>query len=224
MPSELPGDDRPGAVDAYVTAALGLEDAVLAGVLRRNAEAGLPAIDVSAPQGALLGLLARAVGARAVLEVGTLGGYSTIRLARALPPGGRVVSLEIDPHRAAVARANVETAALDAVGVDIVVGPALATMRDLEGPFDLVFVDADKPSTPDYVAAALGLVRPGALIVADNVVRRGTLADADSDDPAVQGGRRLHDLLAAEPRVVATTIQTVGAKSYDGFTIALVVA
>jgi predicted O-methyltransferase YrrM len=217
----VPPDLR-AAVDAYVTEALGLEDEVLAGVLRANAEAGLPAIDVSAPQGALLGLLARAIGAKAVLEVGTLGGYSTICLGRALPPGGRVVSLEIDPHRAEVARRNVASARLDGVTVDVRVGPALETLRDVEGPFDLVFVDADKAATPDYVAAALGLVRAGGLIVADNVVRRGTLADADSDDPAVRGGRRLHDLLAAEPRVVATTIQTVGAKSYDGFTIALV--
>jgi predicted O-methyltransferase YrrM len=217
--------ERWEAVDRYVTERLVGPDPALDGALRANAEGGLPAIDVSAPQGRFLELLARISGARRILEVGTLGGYSTIWLARALPPDGRLVTLEVDAHHAEVARANLERAGV-ADRVDLRVGPALDALPRLAeegaGPFDLTFIDADKAGTPDYVAWALRLSRPGSVIVADNVVRDGRLADAASDEPAVVGGRRLHDLLAAEPRLTATTIQTVGAKGYDGFTIALV--
>jgi predicted O-methyltransferase YrrM len=217
--------ERWAAVDGYVTERLVGPDPVLDDVLRANATEGLPAIDVSPAQGRFLELLVRIQGARRVLEVGTLGGYSTIWLARALPADGRIVTLEVDPHHAEVARANLERAGV-AHRVDLRVGPALDALPGLvgdgAGPFDLTFVDADKVRTPDYVAWALRLSRPGSIIVADNVVRDGRLADAASDEPAVVGGRRLHDLLAGEPRLTATTIQTVGAKGYDGFTIALV--
>jgi predicted O-methyltransferase YrrM len=217
--------ERWAAVDGYVSERLVGSDPVLDDVLRANAQAGLPAIDVSAAQGRFLELLARIQGARRILEVGTLGGYSTVWLARALPADGRLVTLEVDPHHAEVARRNLARAGV-AEQVEVRVGPALDALPRLveegAGPFDLTFVDADKARTPDYVAWALRLSRPGSVIVADNVVRDGRLADAASDEPAVVGGRRLHDLLAAEPRLTATTIQTVGAKGYDGFTIALV--
>jgi predicted O-methyltransferase YrrM len=180
--------------------------------------ADLPAADVTAPQGALLELLARLAGARTILEIGTLAGYSTIWLARALPPGGRLVTLEIDPHCADVARRNL--ANLD--GVELIVGPALETLPRLTGPFDLIFIDADKRNNPAYLDWALRLARPGTLIVADNVIRGGAVADPDSDDPTVQGVRAFFDALAAEPRLRATAIQTVGAKGYDGFALALV--
>jgi predicted O-methyltransferase YrrM len=178
----------------------------------------LPSHDVSAPQGALLELLARLVGARAVLEIGTLAGYSTRWLARALPPGGRVVTLEAEPRYAEVARRNL--AGFDAV--EVIVGPALETLPRLEGPFDLVFIDADKRSNAEYLAWALRLSRPGTLIVADNVVRGGEIADGSSADPSVQGVRAFFDAVAAEPRLRATAIQTVGSKGYDGFALALV--
>jgi predicted O-methyltransferase YrrM len=169
--------------------------------------------------------LTRLQGARTVLELGTLGGYSAILLARALPPGGRLITLEANAEYAAVARASIERAGLGEI-VDLRVGPALETLPDLAqegaGPFDLTFIDADKVNTPDYFAWALDHSRPGGLIVADNVVRGGSLAEAASDDPATQAQRRLHETLADEPRVTATTIQTVGSKGYDGFTIALV--
>lgn len=170
-------------------------------------------------------MLARLQGARTVLEFGTLGGYSTILLARALPAGGRVITLEADPGYAEVACRNFERAGLADV-IELRVGPALETLPALEeegaGPFDLVFVDADKVNSPNYLAWSLDHCRPGGLIVADNVVRDGALADATSPDPAVQAQRRLHEMLAGDPRVSATTIQTVGSKGYDGFTIALV--
>lgn len=217
--------ERWTAVDRHVTALLVGDDPALEAALEANAAAGLPPIDVSPAQGKLLHLLARAAGARSVLEIGTLGGYSTIWLGRALPPGGRLVTLEAEPRFAAVARGNVERAGLDGV-VDLRVGRALETLPQLaaegRGPFDLVFIDADKASTPDYFAWALRLTRPGSLIVADNVVRGGTLADAGSDDPAVVGMRRFVERLGAEPRVSATVIQTVGAKGYDGFALAVV--
>jgi predicted O-methyltransferase YrrM len=214
------------AVDRYVTEHLLPEDSVLDEVRRANAEAGLPAIDVSPPQGKLLYLLARIHGARRVLEVGTLGGYSTIWLARALPSdGGRIVTLELSERHAAVARANLEHAGFAGL-VDLRVGPALETLDQLVAervePFDLVFVDADKARTPDYVQRAIDLARRGAVIIADNVVRGGRLADADTDDAGVLGNRRLHEELGREPRLTATTIQTVGAKGYDGFTIGIV--
>jgi predicted O-methyltransferase YrrM len=213
------------AVDAFVEGTLVADDEPLRAALDAAAAAGLPQIQVSPAQGRLLHILARLQGARAVLEFGTLGGYSTILLARALPADGRLVTLEANAEYAEVARGSIERAGLGEV-VELRVGPALETLGALEqegaGPFDLVFVDADKVNTPNYVAWALDHCRPGALIVADNVVRGGTLADAASDDPATQAQRRLHEMLAEEARVSATTIQTVGTKGYDGFTIALV--
>ena len=196
-------------------------DAALAG----SSAAGLPAHDVSPLQGRLLELLARLQGARAILEIGTLAGVSTIWLARGLAAGGRLVTLEANARYAEVARANVAQAGLADV-VAVRVGPALDTLRALaaEGaaPFDLVFIDADKRSNPEYLRWALELSRPGTLIVADNVVRGGAVADAASDDPTVVGVRRFLDLVAAEPRLTATAIQTVGEKGHDGFAMALV--
>jgi predicted O-methyltransferase YrrM len=211
------------AVDAYVTELLAPEDEALQSALAASEAAGLPPIQVSPPQAQLLALLARAIGARTVLELGTLGGYSTIWLARALPPGGRLITLEAEPRYAAVAAENLARAGLEEV-VELRVGPALETLPRLEadgaGPFDLTFVDADKVHTPDYFAWALERTRPGGLLVADNVVRDGLLVDPDCEDPAILAQRRLHEAIAAEPRLVATTIQTVGGKGYDGFTVA----
>ena len=174
---------------------------------------------VSALQGKLLHLLARTAGARSILELGTLHGYSTIWLARALPPGGRLITLEVDDDAAATAWRNIEAAG---VGdrVQIVVGPAIETLPDLVGPFDLVFVDADKRSTPDYLPLVLEVSKPGTLIVADNVVRGGAVVDGE--DPSAAGVRRFLELVAAEPRLDATAIQTVGTKGHDGLLIALV--
>jgi len=194
-------------------------------VLEANAAAGLPAIDVSPAQGKFLYLLAKATGSQRILEVGTLGAYSTIWLARALPAGGSLVTLEIDPHHAEVARTN-----LDAAGVgnrvEVRVGAALESLatlaREQTAPFDFVFIDADKEHNADYVRAAIGLARPGALIVVDNVVRDGRVLDARSADPNIRGTRRLFDMLADEPRLEATAIQTVGAKQWDGFIVAVV--
>ena len=208
-------------VDAALAALLAPPDEVLDAALAASAAAGLPAHDVSPLQGKLLELLARLQGARAILELGTLGGYSTIWLARALPPGGRLVTLEADPRHAEVARANLARAGL-AAAVEVRVGPALETLPSLAGPFDLVFIDADKRSNPEYLAWALELTRPGSLIVADNVVRGGAVADEGSTDAGVRGVRRFLELVAAEPRLHATAIQTVGAKGYDGFALALV--
>jgi predicted O-methyltransferase YrrM len=219
--------DRWAAVDRYVTGLLLPQDDVLEAALAANAAAGLPPHDVSPAQGRLLELLARMCGARRILEVGTLGGISAIWFARALPPGGRLVTLEVEPRYAEVARSNLARAGLEGV-VEVRVGPALETLPALaaEGgpPFDLVFLDADKQSADEHLRWALELTRAGGVIVADNVVRGGALADAASEDPRVQGVRRLHERLAADPRVRATTIQTVGAKGYDGFTLALVTA
>lgn len=218
-------EERWAEVDEYVSGLLAPHDEVLEEALRASAEAGLPEIQVSPPQGKLLHLLARMQDARTVLEFGTLGGYSTIWLGRALPAGGRLITLEADPAYAEVARRNIARAGLGEI-VDVRVGAALDVLPELEaegaGPFDLVFIDADKVRTPDYCAWALDHCRPGALIVADNVVRGGALGDDASDDPAVRAQRRLHEQLAADPRVSATTIQTVGGKGYDGFTVALV--
>lgn len=204
--------------DTYLAGLFVGEDGPLAAALAANDEAGMPAIDVSPVQGKLLHLLARAVGARRILEIGTLGGYSTIWLARALPPDGTLVTCEIDPRHAAVARANIARAGLDAL-VDVREGPALATIDALEGPFDLVFADADKPSNAEYFARAVELTRPGGIIVVDNVVRRGGVVAGE--DAAAAGSRRALEAMAAEPRVVATAIQTVGSKGHDGFAIAL---
>jgi predicted O-methyltransferase YrrM len=213
------------AVDAFVGETLVPQDEALRGALDRAEAAGLPQIQVSPPQGKLLQVLAWTLGARTILEFGTLGGYSTILLARALPEGGRLITLEANPDYAEVARGSIEGAGLGDV-VELRVGPALETLPKLDaegaGPFDLTFIDADKVNTPHYFAWALDHSRPGSLIVADNVVRGGTLAETASDDLATQAQRRLHETLATEPRVTATTIQTVGGKGYDGFTIALV--
>ena len=212
------------AVDGYLGNLLVSADPALEAALAASAAAGLPAINVSPVQGKLLHLLARAIGARNVLEIGTLGGYSTIWLARALPDGGRVISLEADPKHAEVARANIARAELD-TRIEVRLGMALDLLPGLvEGaePFDFVFIDADKPNNAAYFDWALKLSRPGSIIVVDNVVRGGDVIAADSDSPTVHGVRHFLERLAAEPRVSATAIQTVGGKGYDGFAIALV--
>jgi predicted O-methyltransferase YrrM len=213
------------AVDAFVEETLLSDDELLRGALEAAEAAGLPAIQVSPPQGRLLQMLARVLGARTVLEFGTLGGYSTILLARAVAEGGRVITLEANAEYAEVARGSIERAGL-ADRVELRVGPALETLPALEqeevGPFDLVFIDADKVNTPNYFAWSLDHSHPGSLIVADNVVRNGSLAEAADGDEATVAQRRLHEAIGADPRVMATTIQTVGGKGYDGFTIALV--
>lgn len=202
-------------------------DPALEATLEASREAGLPDIAVSPTQGKLLNLLARVQGARNILEIGTLGGYSTLWMAKALPPGGRLVTLEADPRHAEVARANLARAGYGN-RVQVRLGAALDTLPELEregaGPFDLVFVDADKRSNPEYFAWALKLSRRGGLIVVDNVVRGGKVLDAGSEDPDVQGVRRLVAMMGRETRVSATAIQTVGTKGHDGFAIALVVA
>jgi len=209
------------AVDDYIGDRLLGEDPVLAAVLAANAAAGLPDIDVSPAHGRLLQLLARMMGARRILEIGTLGGYSTICLARALPEDGRVVTLEIDPHHAAVARENLARAGV-ADKVELIIGPAADTLARLEGPFDFVFIDADKPSNPVYLKEAIRLSRPGTAILVDNVVREGGVLDAESADDRIAGTRALFEAAAAEPRLAATAIQTVGVKKWDGFLLALV--
>ncbi len=213
------------AVDGYICDRLVPPDDVLDATLARSAAAGLPAISVSPPQGKLLALLVQMCSARAILEVGTLGGYSTICLARAMGGGGRLITLEVDPGHAEVARANLGRASLSDV-VDVRLGVALDTLprlvADGAGPFDLTFIDADKPNNPEYFEWALRLSRPGSVIVIDNVVRDGAVADAASSDAAIRGTRRLFDMMAAECRVTATAIQTVGSKGYDGFAIAVV--
>lgn len=215
------------AVDHYFADLLAPADPALQAALEASAAAGLPQIQVSPLQGKLLHLLARAQGARRVLEIGTLGGYSAIWLARALPPGGRLITLEADPKHAEVARGNVARAGLSGV-VDVRQGAALETLPKLarEGgePFDLVFIDADKPSLPDYFRWALKLTHPGSLILIDNVVRNGAVVDAESTEASVQATRRVIDLMAAEPRVAATALQITGVKGYDGLAIALVTA
>ena len=219
--------ERWSAVDSYIGENLVPADPVLEAALRASADAGLPPISVSPSQGKLLHLLARAQGARTILEIGTLGGYSAIWLARALPPEGRLITLEAEPRHAEVARANLARAGLGDVA-EVRVGPAQDTLPKLQaagdGPFDLIFIDADKPGYPDYLPWSVRLSRPGSMIIADNVVRDGAVADSASTDVNVQGVRRFIEMLAAEPRVSATAIQTVGSKGYDGFTLALVLA
>ncbi|MBW3611060.1 MAG: O-methyltransferase [Actinobacteria bacterium] len=220
-------EERWAAVDAYLAALLAPADPVLDGALEASTAAGLPAINVSPNQGKLLALVARLQGARSILEVGTLAGYSTIWLARALPPDGRLVTLEVDPTHAEVARGNLARAGLDTV-VQVREGQAMTTLAQLveegAGPFDVVFIDADKANNAEYFSWALRLTRPGSLIIVDNVVRAGEVLDATSTDPDVQGTRRLHERLASSPGVLATVVQTVGAKGYDGFALALVTA
>jgi predicted O-methyltransferase YrrM len=225
MPNDERNDERWLAVDRYITETLIGHDAALDAAIEASDAAALPQIAVAPNQGKLLHMLALIHGARRILEIGTLGGYSTIWLARALPPGGRLITLEADEKHARVARANIDRAALGA-DVEVRLGPALETLPRLEaegaGPFDLAFIDADKPNIPAYFEWALKLAAPGALIIVDNVIREGAVADASSTDPSVLGVRRLNEMLRDEPRVTATTIQTVGSKGYDGLTIALV--
>lgn len=215
------------AVDAFIEDQLLPSDRELQAVLEGSSEAGLPSIQVSPPQGKLLNLLARALGARAILELGTLGGYSSLWMARALPPDGRLVTLEADPAHAEVARANLAGAGV-ADRVEIRLGPALETLPKLlaegSGPFDLVFIDADKVGYADYLAWAHRLSRVGSLIVADNVIRGGSVVDPTSDDEASLGIRRFYQALASSPGLSATAIQTVGAKGYDGLAFILVTA
>jgi predicted O-methyltransferase YrrM len=215
------------AVDRYFTDLFLPSDPMLEAALEASTAAGLPTINVSPPQGKLLHLLARLQGACTILELGTLGGYSTIWLARALPADGRLITLEADSKHADVASANIARAGLAGI-VELRLGRAQETLPQLaaegRGPFDLIFIDADKPGYPDYFAWALKLSRRGTLIIADNVVRKGAVIDGDSSDPNVQGMRRFNEILAAEPRVSATAIQTVGSKGYDGFALALVTA
>ena len=212
-------------VDRYIEDTVAPQDAALSAAVAASEAAGLPAIQVTPAQGKMLHLLARAIGARRILEIGTLGGYSAIWLARALPEAGRLITLELSADHAAVATANLARAGLDSLA-EVRVGPARAALETMIGrgekPFDLVFIDADKAGYPDYFTLAMRLVRPGSVIVADNVVRDGAVADAGSLDPSVRGVRSLLDRMAAEPRVDATVIQTVGDKGYDGFAFAVV--
>lgn len=219
-------DPRWADVDRYIERTLLPHDAALDAALADAEAAGLPAISVTPAQGQLLFVLAKSIGAQRILELGTLAGYSAICMARALPPGGRLVTLELDPHHADVARRNFARAEVAAL-VDLRVGPALEALaspavRD-SGPFDMIFIDADKTGYAAYFAAVLPLTRPGTLIIADNVIRKGAVADESSTDASVAGVRRFHDAVAREPRVRATAVQTVGAKGYDGFTAITVV-
>jgi predicted O-methyltransferase YrrM len=212
-------------VDAYITGALVPEDGVFEKALEANAAAGLPAHDVSPTQGKLLHLITKIQRARRVLEIGTLGGYSTIWLARALPPDGQLVTLEIDATRAEIARQNLRRAGVEHL-VDVRVGPAVASLHAMKDakmePFDLVFIDADKPSNPQYLELAVELSRPGTVIIGDNVVRNGAVADAESTDPNVVGVRHFLENMGRHPRLSATALQTVGSKGHDGFALAVV--
>ena len=210
-------------IDGYIADNLVPGDAALEAALAASEQAGLPAINVAANQGKLLMLLARAMGARKILEIGTLGGYSTIWLARGLPPDGRLITLEANEDYAELARANIARAGL-AEMVEIRVGRAQDTLPRLaaQAPFDLIFIDADKPGTPGYFQWAVKLARQGALIIVDNVVREGAILDTSGEDSSVQGMRRFFELAATDPRVNATAIQTVGAKGHDGLAVLLV--
>lgn len=210
-------------VDDFIIQTLIGQDPQLQAALAASSAAGLPAIAVSPPQGKLLHLLAQIQGARSILEIGTLGGYSTLWLARALPSGGKLVTLEVSPHHAKVAQANIAAAGL-ADRVQIIVGSALTTLAQLQGPFDLIFIDADKPSNPDYLTQALRLSRAGSIILVDNVVLEGHLADAASTNAAVRGTRALLQMIHHHPRLSATAIQTVGSKGYDGMLLARVLS
>ncbi|WP_088344466.1 MULTISPECIES: O-methyltransferase [Rhodomicrobium] len=216
-------EKTPNEVDRYLAESLRLGDPALDAALAANEAAHLPAIDVSPLQGQLLNLLARMIGARRILEIGTLGGYSTICLARAVGKQGRVITLEAEPAHAAVAKSNIANAGL-ADAVDLRIGFAIDLLPALtaEAPFDLIFLDADKPSMPDYLTWALKLSRPGTVIVGDNVVRQGEVANPDSIDPSVQGVQRFLKMIGENPRLSATALQTVGGKGWDGLAIALV--
>ncbi|NIK70864.1 MULTISPECIES: O-methyltransferase [unclassified Paenibacillus] len=212
-------------VDAYLTERLIQQDSILDRVLANNKQADLPAIDVAPNQGKLLNLYARMIGAERILEIGTLGGYSTIWMARALPEHGKLITLELDPHHASVAGHNIALAGLSQK-VEIRVGEALEQLEKLEeegtAAFDLIFIDADKPNNPHYLQWALRFSRPGTVILADNIVRKGEVTNRHSTDPRVQGVRKFIDLLAEEPRITATAVQTVGVKGYDGFAMGIV--
>jgi len=213
------------AVDRYINDLLVPHDPALDSALKASAAAGLPEIQVAPNQGKLLNMLARMLGARAILEIGTLGGYSTIWLGRALPKDGRLITLEADPKHAEVARSNIARAGLAEI-VEVRLGPALETLPKIAAerrlPFDLIFIDADKANIPEYFTWSLELSRPGSLIIVDNVVRGGAVIEPKSEDASVQGVRKFFSMLAAEPRVTGTAIQTVGIKGYDGLAIALV--
>ena len=213
------------AVDTYIKEKMVPEDAVLKEALNNASDAGLPVIAVSPTQGKLLHLLARMCGARNILEIGTLGGYSTIWLARALPAQGKIITLELDPNHARVARKNFELAGYSRV-IELRLGSALEWLPKLAaeavGPFDLIFIDADKGNIPSYFEWALKLSRPGTAIVVDNIIRDGHVIDAKNEDPNIKGVRRFNDLLRGESRVSATEIQTVGEKGYDGFALLVV--
>jgi predicted O-methyltransferase YrrM len=212
-------------VDHYMVERLIPRDPVLDEALQANAAAGLPTIDVAPNQGKLLHLLARIQGARRILEIGTLGGYSTIWLARALPSNGKLVTLEAEAKHAEVARANIQRAGLSSI-VELRLGPALDSLSQLHKeetpPFDLIFIDADKENIPRYLEWSLRLSRPGTIIVVDNVIRDGAVVDPKDPDPRVQGVRRFFDMVAADSRLDATGLQTVGTKGYDGFALAIV--
>jgi predicted O-methyltransferase YrrM len=214
------------AVDNYISESLLSHDPTLEAALQASTEAGLPAISVTPSQGKMLHLLALAQGAKRILEIGTLGGYSTIWLARALPAGGQLITLEFEPKHAEVARANLARAEVTD-RIELRVGAALETLPQLSaeglGPFDFIFIDADKENYPGYFEWAVKLSRRGTMIIADNVVRDGKVIDAGNEDPRVQAVRKMNELIAAEPRVSATTIQTVGGKGYDGFTLMVVI-
>ena len=218
-------EDQWSEVDRYFSEGLLPSDPILESALKASVAAGLPAISVSPNQGKLLQILAQTVSARSILEIGTLGGYSTIWLARGLRAGGHLITLEVDPKHAEVAQLNVARAGLQDV-VEVRIGNAVEILPKLSaerrGPFDLIFIDADKPNIPTYFEWALKLSRPGTLIIVDNVVRSGAVIDADSTDSSVQGVRRFIEILGAESRATGTAIQTVGTKGYDGFAIVLV--
>jgi len=225
--SETEAEALWASVDRYLNASLLPPDPVLDAALAANHAANLPSIDVSPSQGKLLQLLAETQRPQRILEIGTLGGYSTICLARALPPDGKLITLELDPHHAEVALANIAHAGL-AHAVELRLGPALDSLAQLHAertdPFDLIFLDANKDGYPLYLTAALKLARPGTLILADNVIRDGEIIDPATTDPNVQGVRRFFELLGSDPRLSSTAVQTVGSKGYDGFAIARVLS
>ncbi len=222
---KIPPQERWVAVEQYIANHVTPPDPVLEAAREANASAGLPSIDVTATEGKFLHLLARLAGARRILEIGTLGGYSTIWLARALPADGRLITLEIEPKHAEVARANLEKAGVAHLA-EIRVGRALDLLGELDRqgtePFDFVFIDADKSNGPSYLAWALSHARPGGVIVVDNVVRDGYIVDDGNTDPDILGTRRVFEMLSTEPRLSATALQTVGSKGYDGFAFAVV--
>ena len=211
------------AVDNFMISSLIPEDDILSQVLENNKRAGLPEHDVAANQGQLLALLVRITQARRILEIGTLGAYSAIWMARALPAEGKLITLEADPGHAGVARHNIRLAGLNE-RIELIEGPALNTLENFANvqPFDLIFIDADKPNNPRYLEWALHYSRPGTLIVGDNVVRDGEVINGQSDDARVQGVRRFIEMIGDNPRLTATALQTVGIKGWDGFTLALV--